>query len=95
MPYLYILECADGTYYTGSTKNLKNRMRQHYDGLGCEYTRTRMPIKLVYVEEYGDISEAYGRERQIHGWTHRKKQALIEGNTFDLVRFSKKYQNDK
>jgi putative endonuclease len=95
MPYMYILECADGMYYTGSTKNLQIRMEQHYEGVGCEYTKTRMPVHLVFVEEYENIYEAFSRERQIHGWSHRKKKALIEGNTFDLIEFSRSSSKDK
>ena len=91
MPFLYILECEDGTYYTGSTWNLDERIYQHHTGNGAKYTNKHKPEKLVYIEEYPRIDEAYARERQIHGWSHRKKKALIEGNFENLVKFSKNY----
>jgi len=81
---------VDGTYYTGSTWDLDQRIREHDKGEGAEYTRKRLPIKLVYMEEYPQVEDAYRRERQLHGWSHRKKQALIDGNMEALVNWSKK-----
>ncbi len=80
MPYMYILECADGSFYTGSTWDLEERLWEHQNGLGGRYTKLRLPVKLVYFEECDSIAAAYDRERQIHGWSRRKKLALIEGN---------------
>jgi putative endonuclease len=80
MPYLYILECSDGTYYTGSTIDLHKRLWQHKNGLGANHTKKRLPVKLVYLEVYERIVNAYFREKQIQGWTHAKKQALIKKN---------------
>ncbi len=77
MPFTYVLECTDKTYYTGSTWDLITRLRQHKDGEGGAYTRRRLPVRLVYYEFYERIAEAWGRERQIHGWTHGKKRVLI------------------
>lgn len=82
--YLYILLCADGSFYTGSTNDLERRMLEHQNGEGANHTRKRLPVELVYTEEYNRIDEAYYRERQIHGWSHAKKQALIEGRNEDL-----------
>ena len=89
MPYTYILECSDGSYYTGSTWNLDERISQHSTGYGSKYTNLHKPVKLVYFEEFDRMDAAYAREKQIQGWTRRKKKALIEGNFIDLVQFSK------
>ena len=80
MACMYILRCADGTFYTGSTTNLQARMDQHYNGIGSGYTAKRMPVTLEYYEEFQSIADAYQRERQIHHWSHKKKQALIDQN---------------
>jgi putative endonuclease len=78
--YMYILECSDGSYYTGSTIDLEQRIIQHQNGEGANHTKKRLPIKLVYYEEYQRIDEAFYREKQIQGWSRKKKEALIEGN---------------
>ena len=77
MGYFYILLCADGTFYVGSTRNLLGRLWEHRQGLGAEYTRTRLPVRLLYFEQYEFVSEAWGRERQVHGWTRSRKKRLI------------------
>ena len=91
MNYMYILKCADDSFYTGSTKDLPRRLWQHENGMGANHTKKRLPVKLVYCEPYARIDEAYGREKQIQGWSRRKKQALIDGNQQDLIEFSKNY----
>jgi putative endonuclease len=88
---MYILKCADGTFYTGSTKHLRLRIAQHKNGEGAVYTQLRLPVKLVYFEEFDRIDDAFNREKQIQGWSHRKKQALIDGNEADLILFSRNY----
>lgn len=93
MPYMYILLCADGSFYTGSTWNLEKRLWDHQSGLGANYTKNRLPVKLIYCEEYSRIDEAYFREKQIQGWSRRKKKALIDLNEEKLVEYSKSYQN--
>jgi putative endonuclease len=80
MPYMYILECCDGTYYTGSTWNLEKRLNEHQTGIGANHTSKRLPVQLVYSEEFSRIDEAFYREKQIQNWSHSKKKALIEGN---------------
>jgi putative endonuclease len=75
--YMYILECADGSYYTGSTKDLKLRFAQHQAGEGANHTKRRLPVKLVYFEEFQRIDEAFYREKQIQGWSRKKKESLI------------------
>ena len=91
MPHMYILECADGTYYTGSTVDLKERFWQHQDGVGANYTSKRIPVKLVYCEKFDQIEDAFRREKQVQGWSHAKKQALIEKNPNSLLDLSRNY----
>ena len=78
--YTYILQCANGEYYVGSTTNLEARLNEHQAGLGGKYTSTHLPVKLVYFEEYSSIHLAFSRERQLHGWSRAKKEALIRGD---------------
>jgi putative endonuclease len=89
MPYVYILRCADGSYYTGSTRNLESRLHQLSLGLVEGYTSTRLPVELVFAAEYERVDEAWQRERQIHGWSRRKKEALIADHWDDLPEFSR------
>jgi len=80
MPYVYILECADGSYYTGSTWNLERRLWEHRNGLGAKHTAKRLPVKLVFCEECERVEDAYIREKQIQGWSRKKKEALMAGD---------------
>ena len=90
MAYMYILRCGDGSLYVGSTRNLDIRMHQHAIGKGAKYTSMRLPVELVYVEEYESIGEAYAREKQVQGWSRAKREALIAGNFDALPGLSKK-----
>jgi putative endonuclease len=81
MPYAYILECIDGSYYTGSTTDLERRLWQHQQGIGANHTAKRLPVKLVYCEYYDHLTDAFYREKQIQGWCRKKKEALIAGDT--------------
>jgi len=65
--YVYILACADGSYYTGSTQDLRSREKAHNDGIGAAYTYRRRPVHLVYWEAFESKAEAVRRERQIKG----------------------------
>lgn len=78
--YCYILECADGTYYTGWSTDPARRVKQHNHGVGAKYTRTHRPVTLVYIEEQTDRTSAMQRERAIKQLSHAKKKALITGN---------------
>ncbi|MDO6439100.1 GIY-YIG nuclease family protein [Cyclobacterium sp. 1_MG-2023] len=89
--WLYILECAHGTNYTGSTNNLDIRLEQHQIGEGANHTKRRLPVKLIYSEEYQRIDEAYYREKQVQGWSRKKKEALINGNHKLLPALAKNY----
>jgi len=88
--YLYILRCSGDTYYTGTTQDLKYRIKAHNDGRAANYTALRRPVKLVFSEVHPNIEAAISRERQIKGWTRSKKQTLISGNINALKRLSKK-----
>jgi len=90
MPYMYILLCNDGTFYTGSTWDLEKRLSEHNAGEGANYTSKRLPVKLIYFEEYSRIEDAFHREKQIQNWSHSKKEALIAGDFEKLMRKSKK-----
>jgi len=90
MPYLYILKCADNTFYVGSTKDIERRFYEHQQGLGANYTKCRLPVELAYVEEFQRIDDAYAVEKQIHSWSHQKKQALIDGDYQTLRESAKK-----
>ncbi|MCO5288541.1 MAG: GIY-YIG nuclease family protein [Bacteroidetes bacterium] len=88
---MYILECADGSYYTGSTNNLELRLAQHQLGEGANHTKKHLPVKLVYFEEFQRIDEAFYREKQVQGWSRKKKEALINGEFDKLPELSKNY----
>ena len=87
--WVYILKCSDGSFYTGSTKYLELRIKQHQAGIGGVYTSKRLPVELVYASQCQTILSAFMKERQIKGWSRRKKIALINGDFESLVRFSK------
>jgi len=79
MPHVYILECADGTFYTGSTLDIDRRLWEHDQGVGARYTRSRLPVRIVFAQEFDRMDEAFAREKQIQGWSRAKKLALIRG----------------
>ena len=85
MAWIYILECADGSYYTGSTIDLERRIAEHNLGLGANFTRKHRPAKLVFAEEIASIEAAFSREKQVQGWSRAKKRALIESRWDDLA----------
>ena len=90
MPYVYILCCADNSYYVGSTRNLDRRLSEHSTGVGAAGTRSRLPVKLVFAEEYPRVDEAYEREKQIQGWSRKKREALIRMHAEELPGLSRK-----
>ncbi|MBV6492769.1 MAG: hypothetical protein LDLANPLL_00768 [Turneriella sp.] len=91
--WVYILRCADGSYYTGSTNNLELRLQQHKNGEGANYTKKRLPIELVYCEQHSRIDKAFYREKQIQGWSHKKKEALVTGQHANLPEFAIAYRD--
>ena len=82
--WVYILKCSDGSYYTGCTTNLSQRLSEHNDGKFPGYTSNKRPIILVWQFELPDINQAIRLERQIKGWSKKKKEALIKGD-FELL----------
>ena len=89
--YVYILRCADGSLYCGSTrKSLEERVNEHNAGSFPGYTRTRRPVELVWHQPFQQIHDAIATERRIKGWTRRKKLALIEEDWDELKRAARK-----
>ena len=85
----YILRCSNGQYYVGSTENLEERMKLHNSGKGGQFTSRHLPFELVYTEEFDSYAEAFRRERQLHGWSHAKNEALINGDMDKLRQLCK------
>ena len=77
--YCYILECADGTFYTGWTTDPPRREKQHNAGRGARYTRARRPVRMVYIEEQPDRTAAMKRELTIKKMSRGGKKKLVEG----------------
>jgi len=90
---MYILKCSDGSYYTGSTNDLERRLEQHQNGEGANHTKKHLPVKLLYYEEYQRIDEAFYREKQVQGWSRKKKEALINGNAALLPQLAIAYRD--
>jgi len=88
--FMYILRCADGSYYVGHTDDLEARMAQHHAGLGAAHTRRHLPVSLVWHQEFETRVEALEMERRVKGWRRVKKEALIEGRLEDLHHLSKR-----
>ena len=86
--YMYILECSNRKYYVGSTQDLKARIRQLQDGEGANFTRKFLPVRLVYFEEFDHVEQAFNREKQVQGWSIKKKESLIFGNKDQLHNLS-------
>jgi putative endonuclease len=75
--FVYIVRCNDSSLYTGITNNLKERVDEHNSGEGAKYTRSRLPVKLVYAEKCADKSQARKWEMEIQGWPREKKLKLL------------------
>ncbi len=89
MFWLYILRCADGSYYTGHTDNLEKRIQEHNLGVLGEYTKNRRPIKLMYQQSFSTREEAFSAERKIKGWSRKKKEAMMRGDWGEVSRLAK------
>ncbi len=87
--WAYILECSDGSYYVGSTRDLARRLAQHQAGCGAGYTAARRPLSLVFCQEFDRIDDAFSLEKQVKGWSRTKKLALIEGEAARLPELSR------
>lgn len=79
MAWTYMLECNDGSFYVGSSRDLAGRVEQHGLGKGAAYTRKRLPVKLVWAEEFDNVGDAFEMEKRVQGWGRAKRQALING----------------
>lgn len=91
--YIYILQCNDGSFYVGSTKDLTKRIEEHKNGESAEYTKAHAPIKLVYYETFDRIDLAFAREQQLKKWSKAKKIALIKKDIELLKELSKNKSN--
>lgn len=78
MYFVYLLECEDSTLYTGITTDVPRRFKEHQEGKGARYTRTRRAARIVYTEEHPDRSSALKREAEIKKWPRERKLALAE-----------------
>jgi len=89
--YAYMLECADGSYYTGHTDDLESRLTSHDAGTFKGYTsrKGKRPLKLVWHETFATRDEAFAAERRIKGWSRAKKQALVRGDWAEIERLSR------
>ena len=88
--WVYMLRCADGSYYTGHTDNLDLRIAQHAAGAitSC-YTYSRRPVTLVFSQDFSTREEALASERQIKGWSRRKKEAMMRGDWAEVARLAR------
>ena len=93
MAYMYILKCSDDSYYVGSTIDLQKRIAEHNMGVGAKYTKRRLPVRLVYCEEYENVKDAFLREKQVQGWSRKKREALINNDLASLPVFAKSKKN--
>jgi predicted GIY-YIG superfamily endonuclease len=84
--FLYILRCSDNSLYIGHTNDLDRRFGEHGEGSGSVHTAEKVAVEVVWGEEFQTREEAYLRERQIKGWTRRKKEALVAGD-WDRMKF--------
>ena len=89
--FVYILECADKSYYVGTTRStLEKRVNEHNAGKHRGYTHSRRPVKLRYHQEFQRVKDAISAERQIKGWRRAKKEALIRGDFSILKEFARR-----
>jgi putative endonuclease len=94
--YLYILQCADGSYYTGTARSgLEQRVGEHNAGHYGGYTAQRRPVSLVFSQWFDRITDAIAAERQVKGWSRAKKEALIRGDFGNLPQLSKRRQSHR
>lgn len=85
---MYILRCADGSYYTGHTDDLEKRLAEHHTGQVAGYTATRCPVTLLFFEAFSTREEALASERRIKGWS-RKKEAMMRGDWAEVSRLAR------
>ena len=90
--FVYMLRCADGSYYVGSARNedLGPRTAEHQSGVRQGYTFTRRPVRLVWSDYFDRITDAIAVERKIKGWSRAKKEALIKGDWTEITRLARR-----
>ena len=76
--YIYILECADGSYYVGHTDDIEKRILEHKSGIASAYTKDKLPVKVLYSENFASRTEAFNAERKLKSWSRFKKELLIK-----------------
>ncbi|MDY0987471.1 GIY-YIG nuclease family protein [Flavobacterium sp. CFBP9031] len=87
--YVYILKCSDGSYYTGMTNDINRRLNEHNYGLNQEsYTFHKRPLELVFCTDFNDVIQAIAFEKQVKGWSRKKKEAIIKDKWEDLKKLS-------
>ena len=92
--FTYILKCSDDSYYIGVTNNIERRLKEHENRINPEcYTANRLPVKLVFVQAFQYVDKAIAFEKQIKGWSRKKKEVVIEGNWQKLPELSKNKRN--
>lgn len=96
LPYImnnycvYILKCSDGSYYTGITNDVERRFDEHsHESVPTSYTFTRRPLEMVFTEYFQDVNDAISFEKQVKGWSRKKKEAIIKGNWENLPELAK------
>lgn len=88
--YVYVLQCSDGSYYVGVTNDIEHRVWQHNEGIDqSAYTFTRRPVELKYQQHFQQIEETIKWEKQLKGWSRKKKEALIMNNWDEVKRLGK------
>jgi predicted GIY-YIG superfamily endonuclease len=89
--WVYILKCTDDSYYVGHTDNLDARLWQHQSGEVSGYTSSRLPVRLVFSQAHASREEALAAERQIKGWSRKKKEAMIRGDWSEVSRLARSH----
>ena len=88
--FVYILECADKLYYTGVTNDLERRLQEHNEGINpTSFTYKRRPVTLKYYQRFSDIRQAIEWEKQLKGWSRKKKEALFKEDWKEIIRLAK------
>ncbi|WP_294294741.1 GIY-YIG nuclease family protein [Chryseobacterium sp. sg2396] len=89
--YVYILKCSDNSYYTGVTNDIEKRIQYHIEGINPNsYTYSRRPVELVFHTEFKDVNQAIAFEKQVKGWSRKKKEAIINDEWEKLPNLSKR-----
>jgi putative endonuclease len=93
MPFTYMLRCADGSLYVGSTRgDVMSRLAQHQAGTGSRYTACRLPVTLIWAAEFERVTQAFAMEKRVQNWSRAKRLALAEGRFGDLPALARSRQ---